>query len=140
MKILTSAAVCFTAVVLASCVDPNYYPPPSASRDFRPYGPEADRLRAEGRLNDDQQRYNTYDQSDRTDQGTTTYNQGYDQPRQQQQVDPVPSRDQYPTATGTANPNQVLSPYKPYNVIDIEGFRSGQLAKDPSNGQIFRIP
>lgn len=59
------------------------------------------------------------------------------------QRDPEPprqTRDSYPTAERTANPNQVLSPYKPYNVIDVEGFRSGQLAKDPSNGQIFRVP
>lgn len=51
-----------------------------------------------------------------------------------------PTRDQYPTAERTDNPNQVLSPYAPYNVIDVEGFRSGQLAKDPSNGKIFRVP
>jgi hypothetical protein len=43
-------------------------------------------------------------------------------------------------AERTDNPNRVLSPYAPYNVIDVEGFRSGQLAKDPSNGKIFRIP
>lgn len=47
---------------------------------------------------------------------------------------------EYPTATRTANPNEVISPYEPYNVIDIEGFRSGQLARDPSNNQIFRVP
>ena len=36
--------------------------------------------------------------------------------------------------------DRVISPYSPYNVIDVKGFRSGQLAKDPSNGKIFRIP
>lgn len=49
----------------------------------------------------------------------------------------------YPTATSTANPDQVLSPYEPYNVIDISGpphFKSGQLARDPSNQKIFRVP
>ena len=46
----------------------------------------------------------------------------------------------YPSAQATANPNQVLSPYEPYNVIDVEGFKSGQLARDPSNQKIFRIP
>jgi hypothetical protein len=46
----------------------------------------------------------------------------------------------YPTAQRTANPDQVLSPYEPYNVIDITGFKSGQLARDPSNQKIFRIP
>lgn len=46
----------------------------------------------------------------------------------------------YPTAQRTANPDQVLSPYEPYNVIDVAGFKSGQLARDPSNQKIFRIP
>lgn len=49
----------------------------------------------------------------------------------------------YPTATSTANPDQVLSPYAPYNVIDISGpphFKAGQLARDPSNQKIFRVP
>ncbi|MES2440725.1 MAG: hypothetical protein V4584_16785 [Verrucomicrobiota bacterium] len=46
----------------------------------------------------------------------------------------------YPTATRTANPDQVLSPYEPYNVIDVAGFKTGQLARDPSNQKIFRVP
>ncbi len=46
----------------------------------------------------------------------------------------------YPTAQRTANPDQVLSPYEPFNVIDVTGFKSGQLARDPSNQKIFRIP
>lgn len=49
----------------------------------------------------------------------------------------------YPTARRTSNPDQVLSPYEPFNVIDISGpprFKSGQLARDPSNQKIFRIP
>lgn len=46
----------------------------------------------------------------------------------------------YPEAKRTANPNQVISPYAPYNVIDVEGFKNGALAKDPSNGKIFRVP
>lgn len=54
---------------------------------------------------------------------------------------PAPTRPgEYPTARPTANPNEVISPYAPYNVIDVEGFRSGQLARDPSNNQIFRVP
>ena len=67
------------------------------------------------------------------------YGPGTELPPEPQPV-PRPTRDQYPTAERTDNPNQVLSPYAPYNVIDVEGFRSGQLAKDPSNGKIFRIP
>jgi hypothetical protein len=49
----------------------------------------------------------------------------------------------YPMATRTSTPDRVISPYAPYNVINVEGFRSGQLAKDPSdpaNPRIFRIP
>lgn len=49
----------------------------------------------------------------------------------------------YPTATATDNPDQVLSPYEPYNVIDISGpprIGSGKLARDPSNQKIFRVP
>lgn len=49
----------------------------------------------------------------------------------------------YPTATATADPDQVLSPYEPYNVIDISGpprIESGKLARDPSNQKIFRVP
>ncbi|MES2982939.1 MAG: hypothetical protein V4727_11545 [Verrucomicrobiota bacterium] len=60
----------------------------------------------------------------------------YDEP-----VVPQPTpRDQYPVAERTSNPNHVISPYAPYNVINVEGFRSGQLAKDPSNQKVFRIP
>lgn len=46
----------------------------------------------------------------------------------------------YPTATRTANPDQVLSPYEPYNVIDVAGYASGKLVRDPSNQKIFRVP
>lgn len=52
---------------------------------------------------------------------------------------PIPKQD-YPVAKRTGNPNEVISPFAPYNVIDVEGFKSGQLAKDPSNKKIFRIP
>ncbi len=62
---------------------------------------------------------------------------------------PIPSRPApppptatggYPTATRTENPDQVLSPYEPYNVIDVAGFASGKLVRDPSNQKIFRVP
>jgi hypothetical protein len=47
----------------------------------------------------------------------------------------------YPTAERTENPDRVISPYGPnFNVIDVSGFRSGQLARDPSNQKIFRVP
>jgi hypothetical protein len=43
-------------------------------------------------------------------------------------------------ARRTSNPNRVISPYPPYNVIDVTGFESGSLARDPSNKKIFRVP
>jgi hypothetical protein len=54
--------------------------------------------------------------------------------------DPEPVRGEYPLARRTDNPNQVISPFDPFNVIDVTGFSSGQLARDPSNQKIFRIP
>jgi hypothetical protein len=56
-------------------------------------------------------------------------------------ANPSPAgRKEYPVAERTNKPDKVLSPYAPYNVIDVAGFKSGQLAKDPSNGKIFRVP
>ncbi|GAA5481376.1 hypothetical protein [Haloferula sargassicola] len=46
----------------------------------------------------------------------------------------------YPTANPSGTPNQVVSPYPPYKKIDVSGFSSGQLAKDPTSGKIFRVP
>ena len=60
-------------------------------------------------------------------------------PQQQPPQAPLPPGT-YPTAQKTNQPNQVISPYPPHNVIDVEGFRAGQLARDPSNNQIFRVP
>ena len=68
-------------------------------------------------------------------QGGETY-----QEEPQQTPPPQLPPGQYPTARKTTNPNQVVSPYPPNNVIDVEGFRSGQLARDPTNNQIFRVP
>ena len=62
------------------------------------------------------------------------------EPNPPQTPDPPNAPGKYPTAQFTANPNEVVSPYPPYNLIDIEGFKSGQLARDPSNEKIFRVP
>ena len=51
-----------------------------------------------------------------------------------------PVTERYPFAQRTEIPGQVISPYPPYNVIDVSDFQSGQLARDPSNNQIFRVP
>ena len=64
----------------------------------------------------------------------------YNASREQAPPPPPASSGDYPKATKTDNPNLVISPYKPHNVIDVRGFSGGQLAKDPSNNQIFRVP
>ena len=53
---------------------------------------------------------------------------------------PSPRIGEYPLARPTSKPNEVVSPYEPYHTIDISGFSSGQLARDPSNNRIFRVP
>ncbi len=66
-------------------------------------------------------------------------NPGYDQPYGE--PPPPPTRPgEYPTARRTENPNEVISPYEPFNVIDVSDFTSGQLARDPHNQKIFRVP
>ena len=72
-----------------------------------------------------------------------TEDDGLSPPPPQPTPPPPTANGGYPTATSTADPDQVLSPYAPYNVIDISGpprFKSGQLARDPSNQKIFRVP
>ncbi len=99
------------AIILAGCIPPPDVPPPR----FRPNPPYAPDV--VDPMLDDRQSYQT------------------------PTPPPPPTRPgEYPTAQATANPNEVLSPYEPYNVINIEGFNSGQLARDPSNNQIFRVP
>lgn len=53
--------------------------------------------------------------------------------------DPEPEPE-YPVARSSDSPGEVFSPYPPHQRIDVSGFRSGQLAKDPRNGRIFRVP
>ena len=48
--------------------------------------------------------------------------------------------DDYPDATGTPDPNVVISPFPPNKKIDITGFLPGDLARDPHTNQIFRVP
>jgi hypothetical protein len=52
----------------------------------------------------------------------------------------APRRNDYPYAERTSTPGEVLSPYSPYNVMDVHGLRSGSLARDPSCGKMFRVP
>jgi hypothetical protein len=117
LKLTALAAVVLGAV---ACEPLPVYPPNSGPRPY----PQRDR----GYGNQPPERPDPYGNS-------RDPRPNYDPP-----VERPPTRDQYPMAEKTANPRQVLSPYAPYNVIDVEGFRPGQLAKDPSNGKIFRVP
>jgi hypothetical protein len=112
--ILTAAAA--AALLLASCIPPEPIPPPHF-KPRPPYPPEQ----------------------------VEPYDQNYDPYGQNNDISPPPPPQptrpgDYPTARKTANPNEVISPYDPYNLIDVEGFTSGQLARDPSNNKIFRVP
>lgn len=109
---LATAAICLSSLV--GCIPPE--PPPARFRPNPPYPPTP---------------VDPYGQP--TDPAPP------DDPAPAPQPTP-PGIGGYPTATKTADPNQVLSPYEPFNVIDVEGFKSGQLARDPSNQKIFRIP
>lgn len=123
LKYVSAALV--VAFLAAACE-----PLPPDPRNQRPYRTAAERERERferGNRQDDSRLDSRERLEDRTD--------GY-----RPSPEPPPTRESYPTAERTANPNQVISPYKPFNVIDVEGFRSGQLAKDPSNGKIFRVP
>lgn len=51
-----------------------------------------------------------------------------------------PPQGGYPYAERTSTRGEVISPYAPYNVIDVRGMRSGSLALDPSCEKPFRIP
>lgn len=53
---------------------------------------------------------------------------------------PAPPSGGYPYAERTSTPGQVISPYAPYNVIDVRGMRSGGKAIDPSCNKVFIIP
>ena len=113
------------AFVLASCEPPPPVPPPRFTPN--PPGPPAP-------VDPYGQPVDPYGQ---TNPGPDPYRQPPENPDMQ----PAPVRPgDYPLARRTANPNQVISPYEPYNVIDVEGFKSGELARDPSNKKIFRVP
>ncbi len=51
-----------------------------------------------------------------------------------------PSEQTYPVARRGDAPGRVVSPYPPYNTLDVEGLESGSLALDPTVGKIFRVP
>ena len=68
------------------------------------------------------------------------YQGGYQQPPRQSSPPTRSSSGDYPTAQRSTTPGQVISPYPPHNAIDVSGFASGSLVKDPNTGEIFRVP
>ena len=72
---------------------------------------------------------------DRNNSNNGTFNTGGDTPPPSGVTAPS-----YPTANPSGVPNIVVSPYKPYNKVNVNGFKPGQLAKDPTTGQIFVVP
>lgn len=121
-----SATLTLATLSLFSCVPPyDPYAPPPRFRPNPPYAP---------------QEIDPYEQ----DSSPDPYGSFNSRPGPAAAPAPLaptpPAAGSYPTATRTTNPNQVLSPYAPYNVIDVEGFQSGKLARDPSNQKIFRVP
>ncbi|MFK7850334.1 MAG: hypothetical protein AB8D78_05085 [Akkermansiaceae bacterium] len=127
--------------LLVSCEPLPSYPPPGYQPSTGMYGPQ-------GRMNPYAPRSVPQPQNSRygapVNPNTANNPYGLQEPRTQPSpTNPAPApspKPSYPSAERTDNPNQVISPYKPYNVIDVEGFKPGQLAKDPSNGKIFRVP
>ena len=115
------SAVLSTAL-LVSCIEPVPPPPPH----FTPNGPYPPRqVDPYG---------NPLPDSRNPDESTppTTYNPTPDTP---------PTRaGEYPVAKPTAKADEVVSPYEPYNIINVEGYRSGELVRDPHNKKIFRVP
>ena len=124
LKPLASAAAA-ASLVLPSCTPPPPVPPPRFTPN-PPYAPDV--VDPDGRPLDPDARY------------------GFTEPDARGELDPPqppgtgPQPGDYPTATRTGNPNEVVSPYPPHKVIDISDFGSGQLARDPWNNKIFRIP
>lgn len=50
------------------------------------------------------------------------------------------NREDYPTAEPTDRGGFVVSPYRPYHVIDVRGVPSGELVRDPSCDRLFVKP
>lgn len=129
-SILTLVGI--SVVGLVSCIPPE--PPPRRYKPIRWHDPE------DARVDREMSEMTPEAPELEPDEPIERY-EPEDVPRPARQA-PAPGG-KYPTATVTANPDQVMSPYKPYNVIDISGpprFKAGQLARDPSNKKIFRVP
>lgn len=51
-----------------------------------------------------------------------------------------PAGQEFPKGTATSKPGRVVSPYEPFNELDVQGLPSGSLALDPTTQKVFKIP
>lgn len=125
MSKVTLTAAAAAAIILAACTPPPPVPPPRFTPN-PPFPPEP---------------VDPYGQTSGQDSGQSSDPYGQNQDISPPPPPAPPSRPgEYPVARATVKPNEVISPYEPYNIIDVTGFTSGQLARDPSNKKIFRVP
>jgi hypothetical protein len=135
------------ALLASSCFYPEPYahqrPPQRNGEPYYPYhrGPRPPMERYEPMDRNAPQAYGNR----RQDDFEGRYGDDGGEPEVERAPEPAPppkpqGKKEYPVAEPTEKPGMVISPYSPYNVIDVEGFKSGDLAKDPSNGKIFRVP
>lgn len=52
----------------------------------------------------------------------------------------APSSNSFMVGKKTSKPGRVMSPYAPYNELDITGLPSGSLALDPTTQKVFQVP
>jgi hypothetical protein len=120
-------AIVAAALVLASCTPPEPVPPPRF-RPNPPYPPQ--QVDPYGRP------------ADSYGQPTDPYAPNTDTaPPTPPTAPETPTRPgEFPTAKLTVKPNVVISPYEPYNEVDVSDYKPGELARDPYNKKIFRVP
>jgi hypothetical protein len=62
-------------------------------------------------------------------------------PPQKTPAPSTPSSDgQFLVGKKTTSPGRVVSPYPPYQELDVTGLSSGSLALDPTTDKVFQIP
>ncbi|MDP0491547.1 MAG: hypothetical protein Q7Q71_10890 [Verrucomicrobiota bacterium JB023] len=131
MKTLLAMVAAGTALSLVSCVpyQPQYPPIPGASPGTAPMTPAPDYSPTRPSATP-----NRLPTSPSASSGSSSTD-----PSRPYRPDPItiPSitptnESNYLTATPGVKPNTVISPYAPYNVINVEGFKSGQKAYDTS--------
>ncbi|OYU46237.1 MAG: hypothetical protein CFE44_03180 [Burkholderiales bacterium PBB4] len=155
-RLFPAAALVLGSLLLSSCYQDPWGPPGRPYGDNGPYGdPYPQQPQPQGPYGDPN---GPYGNPNGPQQPPAYDPYGNPLPRQAQQgiQDPQPgiqnppgqtattpprlNPSDYPVAKKGKKPNEVISPYSPYNVIDVTGFKSGQMAKDPSNKKIFVVP